>query len=68
MNAHDWMRHAALLDAQPSNRRLVQQNPTTRWQPADMARADWARTDHAHRLSAAITTIAITTLFIALIS
>ena len=43
MNAHvDWMKHAALLDQQPSNRRLVQENPTTRWQPADLQRTRWA--------------------------
>lgn len=43
MNAHiDWMKHAALLDQQPSNRRLVQENPTTRWQSPDMVRLRWS--------------------------
>lgn len=37
----DWMKHAALLDQQPSNRRLVQQ-VTPRWQPADLQRTRWA--------------------------
>ena len=42
MNAHiDWMKHAALLDRQPSNRRLVQQ-VTPRWQPADLQRMSWS--------------------------
>jgi hypothetical protein len=42
MNAHiDWMKHAALLDSQPSNRRLVQ-DITPRQQPSDMARLSWA--------------------------
>ena len=38
----DWNKHAALLDAQPANRRLVQQAITPRQQPPDMARARWA--------------------------
>lgn len=37
----DWMKHAALLDLQPSNRRLVQ-DITPRQQPSDMARMSWA--------------------------
>lgn len=40
--APDWMRHAALLDAQPSNRRLVQERPTLRWQPTELQRTRWA--------------------------
>jgi hypothetical protein len=35
------MKHAALLDLQPSNRRLVQ-DITPRQQPSDMARLSWA--------------------------
>lgn len=38
----DWNKHAALLDMQPSNRRLVQSAPTTRWQSADLARMRWS--------------------------
>lgn len=38
----DWNKHAALLDMQPSNRRLVQSAPTTRWQSADLARMAWS--------------------------
>ena len=37
----DWQKHAALLDLQPSNRRLVQ-NITPRQQPSEMARLSWA--------------------------
>lgn len=42
MNAPAWMRHAALLDQQPSNRRLVQENPTTRWQSVELQRMSWS--------------------------
>lgn len=37
----DWMKHAALLDRQPSNRRLVQQ-VTPRWQSIELQRTRWA--------------------------
>lgn len=37
----DWMKHAALLDRQPSNRRLVQQ-VTPRWQSVELQRTRWA--------------------------
>lgn len=42
MNAPAWMKHAALLDQQPSNRRLVQENPTTRWQSVELQRMSWS--------------------------
>lgn len=38
----DWNKHAALLDMQPSNRRLVQSAPASRWQSADLARMTWS--------------------------
>lgn len=41
MNAPAWMRHAALLDQQPSNRRLVQQ-VTPRWQSVELQRMHWS--------------------------
>ena len=37
----DWQKHAALLDLQPSNRRLVQ-DITPRQQSSDLARMSWA--------------------------
>lgn len=38
----DWQRHAALLDLQPSNRRLLQEAVTPRQQPADIARMSFS--------------------------
>ena len=49
----DWQKHAALLDMQPSNRRLLQESRTPR-QLSDVGWTGWGDEKVAYRLDSII--------------